>query len=84
MSSKIPSADFYGSIFSKFVRIARRTLRINDFIPRASDLFSRIAQGGNRATLTKQLEKAFHPYLTVFQLFGKIHEEINTNIMKNT
>ena len=40
------------------------TLKINDFIPRTSDLFFRmIAQGGNRAT--------------VFQKIGKTHEEKN-------
>ena len=36
----------------------RCILRINDFIPRASGLFSRmIAQVGNRAILTKQVKK---------------------------
>ena len=50
--SNIPSAIFYGSAFSKLVRVARCTLKINDFIPRAFDLLSRmIAQGGSRATL---------------------------------
>ena len=74
-----------GSIFSKLLRIVRCTLRINDFIPRASNLFSRmITQGGNRATLTKQHKKTSHRYSTVFQIFRKTHEEINTRIMKNT
>ena len=43
-----------------------------------------IAQGGNTATLTKQLTKAFHRYPNVFQKFSKAHEEENTRIIKNT
>ena len=83
--SNIPSTIFYGSIFSELFRIARCTLRINGFIPMASDLFSRkIAQVGNRATLTKQLKKAFHHYQTVYQRLGKTHEDRNTSIMKNS
>ena len=75
LSSNIPSTIFRGSIFSGLLRIARYTLRINDFILRASDLFSRmIVKGGNRAALTKQLKKAFHRYPT----------GINTSIMKST
>ena len=85
LTSNMSSTIFYGSVFSELLRIARCTLIINDFIPRASDLFSRmIAQDGNRATLTKQLKKVFHHYPTVFQKFGKTHEEINISIMKNT
>ena len=55
------------------------------FIPRASNLFSRmILLSGNRATLSKQLKKDFHRYRTVYQKFGKTHEEVNISIMKNT
>ena len=54
--ANIPSASFYESKFLKLLPIARYILRINSFIPRATDLFSRmIQQDGNRATLTKQL-----------------------------
>ena len=45
---------FYGSRFSELFYTARFSPRINDSVPRASDLFSRmIAQGGNRVALTK-------------------------------
>ena len=44
-------------MFSELLRIARCSLRTNDFILRDSDLFSKmIAQGGNRAALPKQLK----------------------------
>ena len=50
LSSNIPSTISSGSIFSELLRIARYSLRTDDFIPRDSDLFSKmIAQGGNRA-----------------------------------
>ena len=75
-------------VFNKFsepFRIARCTLRINDFIPRSFNLFSRmIAQGGNKATPTKKLKKAFRFYPTAFQKFGKTHDNINIRIMKKT
>ena len=39
--------------FSEPLRIARCTLKINDFIPRSFNLFSRITtQGGNKVTST--------------------------------
>ena len=41
-----------------------------------------IAQGGNRATLSKQLKKAFHRYANVFQKSGIIDEKENISIMK--
>ena len=46
--------------FSEPLRIARCTLKINDFIPRSFNLFSRMmAQGGNKATPTKQLNNNY-------------------------
>ena len=82
LSSNIPSTISSGSIFSELLRMARCSLRTKNFIPRASDLFSRMIVQ-DRATLTKQLKKAFHRYPNVFQKFGKTHEEINISIMKN-
>ena len=71
LSSNILSTNLYGSVFSELFGIARCSLIVNHFIPRASDLFSRmIAQVGNRA-LTKQLKNTFHRYPTVFQTLGK-------------
>ena len=50
LSSNIPSTILYGSIFSELLQIANCTLRINYFIPRASDFFSRIIKKSrNRA-----------------------------------
>ena len=84
LSSSIPSTISSGSTFSELLRIARCSLRIDDFIPRDSDLFSKmIAQGGNRAALPKQLKKTFHCYPNVFQKSGMNDEKENISIMKN-
>ena len=44
--SNIPSSIFYGSIFSEFLRIARWTLRLTDFVPKASQLYTRVVIQG--------------------------------------
>ena len=83
LSSKIPYTISFGSIFLELLRIARCSLKTDDVIPRDSGLFSKmIAQGGNRATLSKQLKKAFHRYANVFQKSGIIDEKENISIMK--
>ena len=40
--SNIPSTRFYGSVFSYFLRIARCTLKLEHFLPSASELYSRM------------------------------------------
>ena len=83
LSSKIPYTISFGSIFLELLRIARCSLKTDDVIPRDSGLFSKmIAQDGNRATLSKQLKKAFHRYANVFQKSGIIDEKENISIMK--
>ena len=83
LSSKIPYTISFGSIFLELLRIARCSLKTDDVISRDSGLFSKmIAQGGNRATLSKQLKKAFHRYANVFQKSGMIDEKENISIMK--
>ena len=83
LSSKIPYTISFGSIFLELLRIARCSLKTDDVISRDSGLFSKmIAQGGNRATLSKQLKKAFHRYANVFQKSGRIDEKENISIMK--
>ena len=93
LSINIPSTVSSGSIFSELLRMAKCCLRTKNFIPRASDLFSRmIVQDGNRANGVRSmpihipvsyLKTAFHCYANVFQKFCKTHEEINISIMKN-
>ena len=51
----IPSTIFYGSIFSEFLCIARYTLKLDHFLPRGSELYSRmLLQGANQSCINKQ------------------------------
>ena len=76
-SSNIPSAIFYGSVLSEFLRIARCTLLFEDFIPKANQLFHRmISQGGDKTIICKQIRKACLRHPTAFLKFNKLPEEI--------
>ena len=79
LSSNIPNNIFYSSFFSEFLRIARCTLELVDFLPRATELLQRmISQGGAEKTLHKQIHKAFLRYSETFRKFGKTYEEMIT------
>ena len=75
--SNIPSTISYGFIFSKFLRIPRFTLKLELFLPRASELFSRILlQGANQSFINKQILKGFRRDLDVLTKYGKNYNEL--------
>ena len=77
LSGNIPSFIFYGSIMSEFLRIARCTRQIEDFIPRAKSLCERmVSQGGSRYTVLKQIQKAMLRHPIPFQKFSLPTSEI--------
>ena len=64
LSGNLPAFIFYGSIMSEFLRIARCTRLVEDFIPRAKMLCERmVSQGGSKNVVLKQIRKAIlrHP-----------------------
>ena len=64
LTGNIPSNMFYGSIMSEFLRIARCTLLLKDFVPRAKKLFEGMTnQGGTKSRVLQQIRKAMlrHP-----------------------
>ena len=70
--SNIPSTIFYGSIFSEFLHIARCTLKLEHFLPRALELCSRmLSQGSNQSYMNKQILKGFQRYPDVLKKYGK-------------
>ena len=84
LSGNIPSYIFYGSIMSEFLRVARCTLLLSDFIPKATSLYKRmISQGGTSNMVSRQIRKAmsrhpepFHKYNTSANLIiAKIIEQ---------
>ena len=71
LSGNIPSFIFYGSIMSEFLRIARCTRLITNFIPRARSLCERmISQGGSKYLVLKQIRKAMSRHPEPFQKFS--------------
>ena len=47
--SNVPSTIFYGSIFSEFMCIPRCTLKLEHFVPGASELYSRTLKLGGKS-----------------------------------
>ena len=81
VQSNIPATIFYGSIFSEFLRIARCTLKLHDFLPRAAELYSRmILQGGSTTSINKQILKGFQRYPDIFKKYGKTYNDLITDL----
>ena len=77
LSGNLPSFIFYGSIMSEFLRIARCTRLVEDFIPRAKSLCDRmVAQGGSKNVVLKQVKKAMSRHPIPFQKFSLPTAEI--------
>ena len=70
LSGNLPSFIFYGSIMSEFLRIARCTRLVADFLPRAQALCKRmISQGGYKNLILKQIRKAITRHPEPFKKF---------------
>ena len=77
LTGNIPSFIFYGSIMSEFLRIARCTRQVENFIPRAKSLCDRmVAQGGSKSIVLKQVRKAISRHPVPFQKFSLPTTEI--------
>ena len=71
LTGNLPSHVFYGSIMSEFLRIARCTLLLADFIPRANALYKRmITQGGSKNMVLRQIRKAMSRHPEPFQKYS--------------
>ena len=82
LSINIPSSIFYGSIFSEFLGIARCALRLTDFVPKASQLYAgMITQGGNKASILRQIKKAFQRCAETFSKYCKTNDELINEII---
>ncbi len=82
LSGNIPSYIFYGSIMSEFLRIARCTLLLSDFIPRASVLYKRMMkQGGSKNMVLRQIRKAISRHPEPFQKYNSPPNRIINNMI---
>ena len=70
LSSNLPSNIFYASIMSEFLRIARATLKLEDFVTKANSLYKRMVnQGGNDKMILRQLAKAYNRHFDYFKTY---------------
>ena len=77
LSSDILSSFLYGSVFSEFLRIARRTLRLPDFILHASELCLRmIVEGRNKNKISQQIKIVFHRNPKILNVIQKSYAKI--------
>ena len=67
----LPSIIIYGLIMSEFLRIARCTRLISNFLPRVKSLVNRmVSQGGNKPLILKQIKKAVSIHLEPCRKFS--------------
>ena len=52
IESNIPQSNFYSVIKGEFLRIARSTLSLRDFIPKAKELLECMKQQGSKRGIT--------------------------------
>ena len=77
LDSNIPSNIFYGAFFSETLRVARCSLRKDDFVDRVKQLPERmIYQGGCLKILLKQIHKAYARHPLAFASFNCRVEEL--------
>ena len=83
LSGNIPSHVFYGTIMSEFLRIARCTLLLSDFIPKANALYKRMMnQGGNQNMVLKQIRKAMLRHPEPFKKYNTPSRQITNKIIQ--
>ena len=70
LSSNIPKKTFYSALVGEFLRIARATLYLSDFEPKALDLVKRmINQGGDQNCIERYLLKIIRRHPDSFSQF---------------
>ena len=81
--SNIQSTILHSSIISEFLRIAICTLKLDHFLPRASDLYSRmLSQWANQSYINKQIQKSLQRYLDVLKKYAKNYKELLQELKK--
>ena len=77
IGSNIPKNIFYSALVGEVLRIARSTLMLEDFIPKAKDVISRMnAQGAHHFTSKRHIRKIIKNHPSSFFQFGKETEDL--------
>ena len=82
LCSNIPAYIFYGAFKSEVLRIAKNTLKYDDFLPPVCNLFQRmIKQGGHVPRLERAIRNVINDHPNLFLSFDKHHTRISRDIM---
>ena len=82
IQSNIPRNIFYSALVGEFLRVARSTILMEDFIPKARDLSNRMSsQGADQYLTRRNLIKIIERYPSSFYQFGQDTEELLTLIL---
>ena len=77
LESNIPKNIFYSALVGEVLRIARSTLKLEDFIPKAKDVINRMKiQGAHPFTSKRHIRKIVVNHPSSFFQFGKETEEL--------
>ena len=83
LSSNIPSFIFYGTFKSEVLRVAKNTLRYEDFkIPIVSLLTRMVNQGGCCKKLVKCIVEVAQKHFCYFESFSRISGDIGRDIVE--
>ena len=75
--SNIPSSIFYSALVGEFLRIARSTLLLHDFLPKTKDLLCRMMhQGANQYQVKKYLRRIISRHQDCFGKFRITTDEL--------
>ena len=82
LQSNIPRSIFYSALVGEFLRIARSTLLLEDFVPKAKDLVNRmISQGANPFLSKRHLRNIIGNHPSCFDQFGTDTEQLLSVIL---
>ena len=82
LGSNIPKNIFYSALVGEILRIARSTLKLEDFIPKAKDVIKRMnTQGAHPLTSKRHIRKIIENHPASFSQFGKETEELLSLIL---
>ena len=81
--SNIPQNIFYSALMGEILRIARSTLLLDDFVPKATQLISRMnKQGAGKYKLQNSLKRIIRNHKTGFIKFGHNTNSLIQNILE--
>ena len=77
IDSNIPESIFYSALVGEFLRIARSTLLLKDFLEKAKELCQRMRiQGGNLDRIKRSLKKIIYRHSSDFSRFLILPESL--------